>query len=98
MPVVILTTGADRFRLSVPVGNRGARPQWRVQVEALGSIPTAVVNAVDALSRSGERFVPEILVAGGGGGGVLQGLAAQIMQSIGFSQGEKAKATPPETP
>lgn len=90
----IRETGAAMGAEVEAVGMARAKA-YLAQVEALGSVPTAVVNAVDALSRSGERFVPEILVAGGGGGGVLEGLAAQIMKAIGVSQGEEAEATPP---
>jgi NAD(P)H-dependent FMN reductase len=46
-------------------------------VLALGRTPTALVNAIDALSKSGQKFVPNILVTGGGG--TIEGLAAQLM-------------------
>jgi regulator of protease activity HflC (stomatin/prohibitin superfamily) len=55
---------------------------YKAQVAALGQVPTALVNSVDALSRSGASFVPQILVAGGGNGGVLEGLAAQLMSAL----------------
>ena len=94
----ISETGAAMGAEVEAVGMARAKA-YLAQVEALGSVPTALVNAIDALSGSGERFVPEILVAGGGGGGVLEGLAAQIMQAINVSQGEKAEGTtPPEIP
>jgi regulator of protease activity HflC (stomatin/prohibitin superfamily) len=50
---------------------------YREQVLALGRTPTALVNAIDALSKSGQKFVPNILVTGGGG--TIEGLAAQLM-------------------
>jgi uncharacterized membrane protein YqiK len=51
---------------------------YRAQVEALGSVPTAIVNAITALSDKSLRFVPEILVAGGNG--AVDGLAATLMR------------------
>ncbi|MBU1671925.1 MAG: hypothetical protein KKF41_14260 [Actinobacteria bacterium] len=57
---------------------------YQAQVQALGSVPTAMVNAVDALSRSGQTFVPSILVVGGGQ--TLEGLAAQLMGVLEKSQ------------
>lgn len=53
---------------------------YKEQVLALGQNPTALVNAIEALSRSTKDFVPSILVlGGGGGGGSLEALAAQLM-------------------
>ena len=42
--------------------------------------PRALVNAIDSLSRSGQKLVPNILVTGGGG--AIDGLAAQLMGLI----------------
>ncbi len=67
---------------------------YQAQVVALGQGPTALVNAVDALSRSGVSFVPQILVAGGGNGGILEALAAQIMGSISRQVGQPAGTMP----
>ncbi len=75
----IRETGAAKGAEVGAVGMARAKA-YRAQVEALGSVPTAVVNAVDSLSRSGVRFVPEILVAGGGG--ALEGLASQLMRLL----------------
>jgi hypothetical protein len=65
---------------------------YKAQVAALGQGPTALVNSIDSLSKSGVSFVPQILVAGGGNGGVLEGLAAQIMGAIS-RQGFEPAAT-----
>jgi hypothetical protein len=54
---------------------------YDAQVKAFGANATAVVNAIDALAKSGMPIVPNILVAGSGGG-ALEGLAATLMQSI----------------
>ncbi|MGA2570058.1 MAG: SPFH domain-containing protein [Terracidiphilus sp.] len=58
---------------------------YRKQVEALGPGATALVNAIEALSRSNVPFMPNTLVTGGGGsvGGVLEGLGALLMQKVG---------------
>ena len=53
---------------------------YEVQVKALGEIPTMVVNIITALAEKNVRFVPDILVAGGGAGGALEGLAATLME------------------
>lgn len=74
----ISETGAAKGAEVEAVGMARAKA-YKAQVAALGQAPTALVNSVDALSRSGTSFVPQILVAGGGAGGVLEGLAAQIM-------------------
>ncbi len=66
---------------------------YRAQVDALGQGPTAVVNTITALAEKGVKFVPDILVAGGGNsGGSLDGLAAQLMGLL------KHKSTPPAEP
>jgi hypothetical protein len=57
---------------------------YQKQVAALGQGSTALVNAIDSLVKSAVPFVPNILVAGGGGsaGGVLEGLAAMLMRKL----------------
>jgi hypothetical protein len=47
-------------------------------VAALGAQATALVNLANALAESQNRFVPEVLVAGGGGAGAIEGLAAVL--------------------
>jgi len=74
---------------------------YQKQVEALGPGATALVNAVEALSRSNVPFMPNTLVAGGGGslGGVLEGLGALLMQKTGpngaAEVGQPVLAPPP---
>jgi regulator of protease activity HflC (stomatin/prohibitin superfamily) len=53
---------------------------YEAQVKSFGANATAFVNAVDALSKSGTRFVPEILVSGGGN--AVEGLAATLMKYL----------------
>jgi len=87
----ISETGSARGAEVEAVGMARAKA-YQAQVIALGQGPTALVNAVDALSRSGVSFVPQILVAGGGNGGILEALAAQIMGSISSHGGGLATA------
>lgn len=58
---------------------------YQKQVAALGQGATALVNAIEALSRSNVPFMPTTLVAGGAGAtnGVLEGLGALLMQKVG---------------
>ncbi|MDY6795100.1 MAG: SPFH domain-containing protein [Actinomycetota bacterium] len=87
----IKETGAARGAEVEAVGMARAKA-YQAQVMALGKTPTALVNAIDALSDSGQRFVPDILVSGGGAN-TLEALAAQIMgvinrDSTGAAAGE----------
>ena len=50
------------------------------QVKALGANATALVNAVESLSKSGTPIVPNILVTGGGG--TVEALAATLLKSL----------------
>jgi regulator of protease activity HflC (stomatin/prohibitin superfamily) len=61
---------------------------YSAQVQALGANSTAIVNAIDALSKSVVPFMPNILVAGGSGNGhgALDGLAATAMQFLATRQ------------
>jgi hypothetical protein len=65
---------------------------YRAQVEALGAVPTAVVNAITALADKQLSFVPNnlVMVNGGaeGASGPLEGLAAMMMGAMG-AQGAK---------
>jgi SPFH domain / Band 7 family len=72
----IRDTGAARGAEVEAIGMARAKA-YKEQVQALGQTPTALVNAVDSLSKSGQTFVPNILVVGGGG--TIEGLAAQLM-------------------
>jgi len=54
------------------------------QVQALGPTATALVGAVEALSKSSTPFVPSTLVMGGqGGSGALEGLITLLMREVG---------------
>ena len=54
---------------------------YKAQVAALGQGATAVVTVANAVSEGKVNVVPEVLVAGGGGGGV-DGLAAVLMRYL----------------
>jgi len=60
---------------------------YRAQVEALGSNATAMVNVVTALAEGKAKFVPDVLVTGGNGGGAIEGLAATAMRLLGAGGG-----------
>jgi hypothetical protein len=93
----IRQTGTARGAEVEAVGLARARG-YRAQVEALGSGATAIVNVVTALSEGKEKFVPDVLVAGGGNGGsALEGLAATAMRYFGNGGGSHAPSpiTPP---
>jgi hypothetical protein len=67
------------------------------QVAALGPNATAVVNAVEALSKSNVPFMPNTLVVGGGNeGGTLGGVMALLMRKI--DAGLEPKPGPPDVP
>jgi uncharacterized membrane protein YqiK len=88
----IRQTGAAKGAEIEAVGLARARG-YRAQVEALGSNATAIVNVVTALSEGKAKFVPDVLVTGGNGGGAFEGLAATAMRF--FSSG--GPATPNST-
>jgi hypothetical protein len=73
---------------------------YRKQVEALGQGATALVNSVDALSKSCVPFMPDTLVvgSGGSGGGVLEGLAALLMNKLAPGSTEVVPASVAELP
>src|SRR6266566_5202016 len=65
------------------------------QVAALGQNATALVNAVEALSKSTVPFMPNTLVMGGGGdGGSLGGVMALLMRQL--DAGLAQKPAPPQ--
>src|SRR5215472_13694614 len=67
---------------------------YRAQVEALGSNATAIVNVVAALAEGKAKFVPDVLVAGGGNnGGAIEGLAATAMRFFGSGNGGSSATT-----
>jgi hypothetical protein len=65
---------------------------YEAQVRALGQIPTAVVNAINALSEGNMKVMPDVLVTGASGSGALEGLAATLMKKFNFP------AAPPDKP
>ncbi|HYM09575.1 MAG TPA: SPFH domain-containing protein [Bryobacterales bacterium] len=71
---------------------------YEAQVKALGPNATALVNVVRALAAGQARFVPEILVAGGGGSGAWDGLAGAAMRFLSelprSGDGDKGAAPP----
>ncbi len=76
----IRETGAAKGAEVEAVGLARAKA-YQAQVQALGQAPTALVNAVTALAEGNMKFVPDILVTGGGGS--LDGLAASLMKYLG---------------
>jgi hypothetical protein len=79
-------TGAAQGAQVRAVGLAHAEAYER-QVAALGTGPTAIVNAVEALSKSSVPFVPSTLVMGGAdGGGALGGLLALLMRQVELKQ------------
>jgi hypothetical protein len=68
---------------------------YREQVQALGQMPTMIVNAVTALAERNAKIVPDILVAGTGGGS-LDGLASALMGYL--SKGGAGRPSDPEGP
>ncbi len=86
-------TGAAQGAQVRSVGLARAEAYAR-QVAALGANATALVNAVEALSKSNVPFMPNTLVMGGGdSGGTLGGVLALLMRQI-----DAGLATPPEPP
>jgi SPFH domain/Band 7 family protein len=66
---------------------------FQAQVDALGSNATALVNVIASLSEGRAKFVPDILVTGGGnGGGALDGLAATAMRFFNGGNGKHPDA------
>ncbi len=79
----IRLTGTARGAEVEAVGLARAKG-YQAQVAALGSTATAMVNVIGSLSEGHAKFVPDILVTGGGNGGsALDGLAAAAMRFLG---------------
>src|SRR5580704_3124063 len=78
----ISKTGSARGAEVESVGLARARG-YEAQVRALGSNATALVNVITALSEGTSKFVPDVLVTSGNGGGALDGLAAAAMRYLG---------------
>ncbi|MGC9003545.1 MAG: SPFH domain-containing protein [bacterium] len=75
----IRETGAAKGAEVEAVGLARAKA-YKAQVEALGQVPTAIVNAINALAESKVKFVPDILVTGGGS--AIEGLAGALMRFL----------------
>jgi SPFH domain / Band 7 family len=89
-------TGAAQGAQVRAVGLARAEAYER-QVAALGANATALVNAVDALSKSNVPFMPNTLVMGGSdASGTLGGLMALLMRQI--DAGLAQKPAPPPLP
>jgi len=80
-PTFIEQTGAAQGAQVRSVGLARAEAYER-QVAALGPNATAVVNALEALSKSNVPFVPNTLVMSGDGSGTLGGVLALLMRQI----------------
>ena len=80
----IRQTGAAKGAEVEAVGLARAKG-FQAQVNALGANATALVNVITALSEGKAKFVPDILVTGGNGGGAIEGLAATAMRFLGTS-------------
>ena len=88
----IRETGAAKGAEVEAIGLARAKG-YEKQVAALGPQATAMVNLASALAESKNRFVPEVLVTGGGGaGGALEGLAATLIGQF------RSKKAPPDRP
>jgi len=81
-------TGAAQGAQVRSVGLARAEAYER-QVAALGAGATALVNAVEALSKSSVPFMPNTLVMGDGGGGTMSGLMALLMRQVDAGLGKK---------
>ena len=79
----IRETGAAKGAEVEAVGLARAKA-YKAQVEALGQISTAIVNAITALAESKVKFVPDILVTGGGS--AIEGLAGTLMRFLSRSE------------
>ena len=83
-------TGAAQGAQVRSVGLARAEAYER-QVAALGPNATALVNAIEALSKSSAPFMPNTLVMGGGGGS-LDGALALLMRRIDSGTAELPSA------
>jgi len=81
-------TGAAQGAQVRSVGLARAEAYER-QVAALGASATALVNAVEALSKSSVPFMPNTLVMGDVGGGPMSGLMALLMRQVDAGLGKK---------
>ncbi len=85
-------TGAAQGAQVRSVGLARAEAYAR-QVAALGANATALVNAIEALSKSNVPFMPNTLVMGGAEGGTVGGVLALLMRQL--EAGLPQKPLPP---
>ena len=90
----IRQTGTARGAEVEAVGLARARG-YQAQVEALGSNATALVNVITSLSEGTSKFVPDILVTSGSGGGAMDGLAATAMRFLAGNGGGRGNGEKP---
>lgn len=90
----IRETGAAKGAEVQAVGLARAKG-YEAQVQALGPIPTALVNAINALAERQVKFVPDVLVTGGGGASALDGLAGALMQHLNIGSARAGMVTTP---
>jgi hypothetical protein len=89
-------TGAAQGAQVKSVGLARAEAYER-QVAALGANATALVNAVEALSKSNVPFMPNTLVMGGSDGtGTVGGVLALLMRQIDAGLAPKPLPPPPQ--
>jgi hypothetical protein len=91
----IRQTGTARGAEVEAVGLARAKG-YQAQVEALGSNATALVNVITSLSQGASKFVPDILVTSGSGGGAMDGLAATAMRFLAGNGGGANGGKAPE--
>jgi len=91
----IRETGAAQGAQVEAVGLARAKA-FQAQVTALGQSQTALVNAITILAEKNMKIVPDILVAGGGGSGSLDGVAASLMKYLGMQSGGFSAQPAPE--
>ena len=93
----IRLTGTARGAEVEAVGLARARG-YQAQVNALGSNATALVNVIGSLSEGHAKFMPDILVTGGGNGGsaidALAAAATRFLGSPGAGKGATSSAAP----
>ncbi len=84
--------GLARAEATEAVGIAAAKG-YEPQVAALGAPATALVAISQAIADGHVTVVPEVLVTGGGGGS-LDGLAAQLIRYLGAGNNGKAPGLP----
>lgn len=100
---IIRESGLARGQEVEAIGMARAK-SFAEQVAALGRSETALINAIASLSEHNVKIMPEILVAGGSGGGLLGGsgsldmLAAQLTRWLGSAGSADDSSAPKPLP